>query len=839
MKRALGSLRRTPSVKSFQRVLFSSDTKGRLINRVPSHQFLEATEAFNNWRRQHTVFLVSGGVVIGAALFGTSLYVYLDKYPNALEYFLVERTARAFDAALSFESRKKVYTTLPEIVLPNIDDVFFQAVERWLQSVGQEDERSAPKLSAEAILFNWADLVNESVNKAESSWMLTAKTVMRGKLVEEIQKLADVEERILCICDIIPPSVERNIAIAEQIEDHLEKGEFFSGAALEKLRPQSPEESCDIRTRLLVNAIAFFPGPINRLIHFLQSPIEPDGEKSWDFVRSIVRDLGDVVANHDAKIPGEKSPLQRRRSTRILESTGLVHSALEKTLLRMKLLFDDLPERVQDFVLHHALTTSITNLRDLPSIGGFRPYDLYVRAIDNDLIGPLRRDARISEDILQEVKTIFLAVPGDIQARVLLTAILHPVANKVGEFTSDDQAMLVRDLLSSGGVVAVKLAQMLAEHPRVPLQYQVMLGSLRDENVPMSAPVFWFQIPSAVRSTITELGRCLGTGSVKQANRAKFVNGGEMAVVVLRNGVEDEALSSIGAMETSNELGPVARQLGRLVYGEFNLFGEGEVLEEFANTPIGTHPLFHVVKVKHHSPKCLVEEIAQGTSVAKVLENTNELPELLEERKRTLDILVEYHKAIMSAFIQGGLIHSDVHLGNATKYDLQSEAEDSPREGFMLFDIGQFERIGVPDRKAILWTLSAITPKMRVLLRPVAIAHLTSTCSLHDKAISNDTEQRKLLKEKLNDAFAEAIEPMADGEVPDQRTAYMLFLRAAEKNGVEMPKGAFSVAKMIDGIVSQQQRYELPVIVDDTIEIFLKASMTWGEFADIGARKFL
>ena len=43
--------------------------------------------------------------------------------------------------------------------------------------------------------------------------------------------------------------------------------------------------------------------------------------------------------------------------------------------------------------------------------------------------------------------------------------------------------------------------------------------------------------------------------------------------------------------------------------GEFNLFAEGEALSSFANTSIGQHPRFRVMRVMHHSPNCLVEEV--------------------------------------------------------------------------------------------------------------------------------------------------------------------------------------------------------------------------------------
>lgn len=140
--------------------------------------------------------------------------------------------------------------------------------------------------------------------------------------------------------------------------------------------------------------------------------------------------------------------------------------------------------------------------------------DMYVRVIDYNLLAPLRQDARISEDILSQVRQIFLALPAGIQARVLLTGIRHVVekdlaaeaaaeeeeeeeerhrrvsdavtttgdaeasaspeqlvAAENGNESSPEQrdsALLAKKLLSAGGVVAVKLAQMLAEDPKIP-----------------------------------------------------------------------------------------------------------------------------------------------------------------------------------------------------------------------------------------------------------------------------------------------------------------------------------------------------------------------------------
>ncbi|GBG26888.1 Hypothetical Protein FCC1311_031102 [Hondaea fermentalgiana] len=808
------------------------------------HTQKNAREAFQSWRKEHTVFLISSGVILGATIFGTGLYIFLEKYPSAIEAFVVEKAVRAFDGSLSFRAKMRVYQGLPEPNLPDFETVFMRAIEEALQQGEKSDAKVS--ISAGDLLHGWADQVEAAISKAESTVFLAAKTLMRSRLVEEAQELDTLEERVEALREIFPASVERNQAISAQVDAHLAKSDKYVPAHLmERLRPQHPETSANVLTSILIGAIAFFPGPVNKLIHFLDQPaIESEHERAI-VIKEIVDDLNITAQQQDlgasAASGKDATPVQtpslRRRPTgrRLLEDAGILQTALEKTLSKMKQLFDDLTPAMKTFVLTQALNTTISNLQNMPRVGGVSPYDLYVRAIENDLIGPLRRDARITEDMLKEVKHIFLAMPGDLQTRVLLTALRHPLARiPLDEASPEAQAELVRDLLSSGGVVAIKLAQMLAEHPRMPEDFQKMLGDLRDKNGPMPTTEYWWQIPSSVRSTISHIGPCLGTGSVKQANAAIFEDGSKYAVVVLRAQVEDEALSSIGALQTSDELGSVATRLGRLVYGEFNLFNEGEVLNEFASTLIGQHPLFHVVRVRHHSPKCLIEEIASGTSVANVLERPQRGQSAQQQRRRVFDMLVEYHRTVMAAFIKDGVIHSDIHLGNANFYkDIETGKEE-----FILFDVGQFDRIGLPDTKALLWTLASLaTDEYRVLLRSVALAHLASTSSLRDKSFS-EKDEKKELHRRLDEAYGEAIALNADGESPDKRTAYMLLLRAAENRGINVPAGAFSVAKMIDGIVSQQERYDLPLVVDDEIEHFLRKHMTWGELVGIGARQF-
>jgi hypothetical protein len=383
---------------------------------------------------------------------------------------------------------------------------------------------------------------------------------------------------------------------------------------------------------------------------------------------------------------------------------------------------------------------------------------------------------------------------------------------------------------------------------------------------------------------------------VKQVHVARFDDGKEWAIAILRRGVENEALASIDALEASEELGPVASRLGRLMFNEFNLFGEGETLEEFSTTRIGTHRLFRVVKVKHHSPRCLVEEIANGPELTKILDKKYEDEAVREEAiAETKELLAEYHRAVFSAFIEDGLIHSDIHLGNA----IQSKVDADGTTGFILFDVGQYDRAGPQDTKALLWTLSAIsTIERRKTLRHVALKHLervstirvpiggstddataaaaaaadavaeaggetgaeatttvasaiaadaaasvnpaTTTCAAATTTTTTAAPPQEAwrgmgLRGRLSDAFDESISPFEDGSLPDQRQAYMLFLRAAEKREVQLPNAAFAVAKMIDGMLSQATSYDLPPVVDESVEGHLSSEVTYGELASIAA----
>lgn len=104
-------------------------------------------------------------------------------------------------------------------------------------------------------------------------------------------------------------------------------------------------------------------------------------------------------------------------------------------------------------------------------------------------------------------------------------------------------------------------------------------------------------------------------------------------------------------------------------------------------------------------------------------------------------------------FTDHGLVHSDIHLGNAIygEVSCQASAPDdsqcdqyacalqvkSGKNGFVLFDVGQFERATRQEVLALLWLLAAISsPERNGMLRGTALANLDRVAHIRPNAPS-------------------------------------------------------------------------------------------------------
>ena len=231
-----------------------------------------------------------------------------------------------------------------------------------------------------------------------------------------------LSEQLRYLQEVMPASVERNIIVGSLLKEHLSQGGgggergWVSASILEECRPQEPPEAFELRTKILTAAIAFFPGSLSKLCQDLW------GNSDDNLTKDLTKDLT-KGSTGGAVVSSRRRPLDEAAGRLIgdilaySETTGkaggkagseaadvdALRSSVMSALASMRCLFDDLHPQMKAHVLHKAVTTAITTLPKLPAVEGVRPYDMYVKAIDTELVNPLRRDARITEDMLTQV----------------------------------------------------------------------------------------------------------------------------------------------------------------------------------------------------------------------------------------------------------------------------------------------------------------------------------------------------------------------------------------------------------------------------------------------------
>lgn len=136
-------------------------------------------------------------------------------------------------------------------------------------------------------------------------------------------------------------------------------GAGISTEVLEGVRPQHPAQPADAAISLLQSVISFFPGPINKLILFL------NGQMSANDVAATIVQPGPASATGVA-----------------METEGSHVATVVTALETVADHFKALHPAIQQFVLQSSLSATITMLTSpefLKGAAGPRPYQLYQR----------------------------------------------------------------------------------------------------------------------------------------------------------------------------------------------------------------------------------------------------------------------------------------------------------------------------------------------------------------------------------------------------------------------------------------------------------------------------
>lgn len=433
-------------------------------------------------------------------------------------------------------------------------------------------------------------------------------------------------------------------------------------------------------------------------------------------------------------------------------------------------------------------------------------------ALDGEVFAKLAADPELTK-LVDRLKPIFAALPRKVQARVATAfALTPPPAN--------DAPAVLRVLLENAGVVAIKVAQQICEDPEVPQRFRDVLESLRDQNLEVDVFGAWSQIGKgsaiyeAERQGYTLLGKRLGTGSVKQANRLLDEGGSKPPAVVafLKPGAAEEIEESLRALSVDAELRPIVDRVRSMLMRELDLDLEARAFRTMAQH-LAPWSFIRVPKVFGSSRETLVREMSPGTPVSAIL------------RERTLDqeekkILGETYRSLVQAALDparavygNSFVLTDPHQGNV--------ALDRGADGRViadLFDPGQYETLKAPEAALFVRLVvhlskdgSWFAPKKAELIDELAVL------------LVKDEAARPAIRAQLDEAWEKA--RTSAGKDPEPGEFVRAWLFAAADRGVPVPDAYFGMAKMLHTIDSQCRDLGLPDVIREEVSRLYKAEL--------------
>jgi hypothetical protein len=168
-------------------------------------------QSFRQWRKQNRLKYIAYGGLVGVSALTCGIGIYVYRRPETIERIGADLFLYTFSKALNFDSRKSLYFDLPE---PSIMPASgFEAIAIAALSSSSDDEENT-KNPVEV----WAKLVLDMSKRLDKSFLVQAKKEMCGKLVQETLEFEDVEKRLSILAELLPPSIERDIILQEQLE---------------------------------------------------------------------------------------------------------------------------------------------------------------------------------------------------------------------------------------------------------------------------------------------------------------------------------------------------------------------------------------------------------------------------------------------------------------------------------------------------------------------------------------------------------------------------------------------------------------------------------------------
>jgi ubiquinone biosynthesis protein len=244
--------------------------------------------------------------------------------------------------------------------------------------------------------------------------------------------------------------------------------------------------------------------------------------------------------------------------------------------------------------------------------------------------------------------------------------------------SADDatRAARLREALETLGPIFVKFGQVLStRRDLLPLDIADELAKLQDQVPPFSPDLAVAEIERSLGAPIGKIfenfqHQAVASASVAQVHLAALKDGTEVAVKVLRPGIERDIAHDVRLLETAAgllELWPEARRLRpREVVTEFarHLEDELDLMREAANASLlgrnfERSPLLAVPRIywDYCSPRVMVMQRMHGTPVSQI--------RILREKNVDIPALARAGVEIFfTQVFRDGFFHADMHPGN-------------------------------------------------------------------------------------------------------------------------------------------------------------------------------
>ncbi|MEW6690795.1 MAG: ubiquinone biosynthesis regulatory protein kinase UbiB [Pseudomonadota bacterium] len=297
----------------------------------------------------------------------------------------------------------------------------------------------------------------------------------------------------------------------------------------------------------------------------------------------------------------------------------------------------------------------------------------------------------------------------------------------------EDRAARLREALETLGPIFVKFGQVLStRRDLLPLDIADELAKLQDQVPPFASDLAALEVRNSLGKTAEEIflrfdREPVASASVAQVHLATLKDGTEVAVKVLRPGIEDEIAKDVRLLETAaallERLWPDARRLKpREVVAEFarHLDDELDLMREaanasllrrnFANSALLAVPAVHW---DYCAPRVMVMQRMHGTPISQVA----------SLREQGIDIPALARAGVEIFFTQvfrDGFFHADMHPGNILVEPVKGEG-GAVRGRYIALDFGIMGSLTEGDKNYLAQNFLAFFNRD---YRRVAQAHL-------------------------------------------------------------------------------------------------------------------